>query len=112
MAGSVQSLIQPRYIALDTSTYVNLLRQQTDRVVKDIFQFLNTGLIIPYVCFEHILELLQYNNQKIRAMRLDFFREFRLIGSPKLYPSPPWRNSPLCGSYQDDQLLDLVLTPE
>jgi hypothetical protein len=46
---------------------------------------------------------LQYDNQKIREQRLDFFAEFSLIGFPKHFPSPPWRNSPICGSYQDVQ---------
>ena len=29
------SAFQPKYVALDTSTYINLLRRQTDVEVKD-----------------------------------------------------------------------------
>jgi hypothetical protein len=104
---TARSTLRPKYVALDTSTWVKLLKHRTDPEVRDIVEVLNTGHIIPYVCFEHVLELLQYDNQKLREQRLDFLGEFRLIGFPKLFLSPPWRNSPLCGSYLDVQEFEI-----
>jgi len=96
-------MVRPKYIALDTGTWAKLLRQRTASETKDIIDVLNAGTLIPYVCFEHVLELLQYDNRQVREQRLDFFPQFRLIGFPRHFPSPPWRNSPLCGSYLDVQ---------
>jgi hypothetical protein len=107
MSSTSPSLTRPKYVALDTAAWVKLLKHRSDPVVNNIIEVLNTGKIIPYVCFEHVLELLQYDNQTIREERLEFFNQFKLIGFPKLFPSPPWRNSPLCGSYQDVQEFEI-----
>jgi hypothetical protein len=103
MNGTSQSMIQAKYVALDTSMWIDLFKRRTDPEIKDIIDILNSGKIIPYVSFEHILELLQYDDQKIREQRLDFFGMLSLISFPTHFPSPPWRNSPLCASYQDVQ---------
>jgi hypothetical protein len=96
-------MIQPKYVAFDTSMWIDLFRRRTDPEIKDLIDILNSGRIIPYVSFEHILELLQYDDQKIREQQLDFFGTLSLISFPTHFPSPRWRNSPLCASYQDVQ---------
>jgi hypothetical protein len=97
-----QSIIQPRYVALDTSTWIDLIKHRNDPEAKDILTVLNSGQIIPYVSFEHVLELVQQSDQNVRLEQLDFFREIKLVGFPKPISFPAsWRNSPLCGSYQD-----------
>lgn len=101
------SAFQPKYVALDTSTYINLLRRQTDVEVKDTLDALNSGQIVPYVTFDYVLELLQGHDQKSRLDQLDFFEKFNLVAYPKHFPSPPWRNSPLCASYLDVQEFEI-----
>jgi hypothetical protein len=101
------SAFQPKYVALDTSTYINLLRRQTDVEVKDTLDALNSGQIVPYVTFDYVLELLQGHDQKSRFDQLDFFEKFNLVAYPKHFPSPPWRNSPLCASYLDVQEFEI-----
>ena len=97
-------MIQPKYVALDTSTSIDLFNHQSDRVVKDILDVLNSGRIVVYVSFEHVLELVQHSDQNVRLEQLDFFRVINLVGFPKPVSFPAtWRNSPLCGSYQDVQ---------
>jgi hypothetical protein len=103
MSGAAPSTIRPKYVALDTSTWINLFKRRTDPEVKDILDALNSGQIIPYVCYDHVLELLQYDDQSIREHQLDFFGEIQLVGFPNHFPSPPWRNSPICASYLDVQ---------
>src|SRR5258708_39640743 len=100
-------MLQPKYVALDTSTYINLLKRQTDVEVKDTLDTLNSGQIVPYVTFEYVLELLQGHDQKSRLDQLDFFEKFNLIAYPKHFPSPPWRNSPICASYLDVQEFEI-----
>jgi hypothetical protein len=99
--------LQPKYVALDTSTYLNLLKRQTDPQVKDTLDALNSGQIVPYVTFDHVLELLQGDDQKSRLDQLDFFEKFNLIAYPKHFPSPPWRNSTICASYLDLQEFEI-----
>jgi hypothetical protein len=104
MSGPFQLLIKPQYVALDTSTWIELFKHRNDQEVKDIVDLLTSGSIIPYVSFEHVLELLQHSNQDVRLEQLDFFREIKLIACPKPISFPaPWRNSPICGSYMDVQ---------
>lgn len=63
---------------------------------------------------------MQHSDQNVRLEQVDFFRVIKLVGFPKPISFPaPWRNSPLCGSYQDVQeseisvlLQDLTLTLE
>jgi hypothetical protein len=101
------SLLLPRYVGLDTSTYINLLKREGDAEVKDTIDVLNSGQIVPYITFEHILELLQGHDQASRLGQLDFFEKFNLVAYPKHFPCPPWRNSPLCASYLDVQELEI-----
>jgi hypothetical protein len=97
-------MLQPHYIALDTSTWIELFKHRTDPEVKDILDVLNSGQIIVYVSFEHVLELEQHSDQNVRLEQLDFFQTLKHVGCPKPISFPaPWRNSPLCGSYQDVQ---------
>jgi hypothetical protein len=104
MTSSFQSVLQPKYVALDTSTWIELYKHRNDQEAKDILDVINSGQIIVYVSFEHFLELVQHSDQNVRLEQLDFFRTVRLVGSPKPISFPaPWRNSPLCGSYQDVQ---------
>ena len=114
MSGAAPSTIRPKYVALDTSTWINLFKRRTDPEVKDILDALNSGQIIPYVCYDHVLELLQYDDQSIREQQLDFFGEIQLVGFPDHFPSPPWRNSPICASYldvQESEISALLETP-
>jgi hypothetical protein len=98
------SMLQPKYVALDTGTWIQLFKHRNDQVAKDILDVLNSGRIVVYVSFEHVIELLQHSDQTVRLEQLDFFRTIKHIGSPKPISFPaPWRNSPLCGSYQDVQ---------
>ena len=101
------SVLQPKYVALDTSSYINLLKRQTEVEVKDILDALNSGQIVPYVTFDYVSELLQGHDQKSRLDQLDFFEKFNLIAYPKHFPFPPWRNSPICASYLDVQELEI-----
>ncbi len=104
MNGTSQSMIRPRYVAMDTSTWIDLFKRRNDPEAKDILTVLNSGQIIPYISFEHVLELVQHSDQNVRLEQLDFFRAIKLVGFPKPISFPaPWRNSPLCGSYQDVQ---------
>ena len=97
-------MFQPKYVALDTSTWINLFKYRNKQEAKDVITVLNSGQIIPYVSFEHVLELVQHSDQTVRLEQLDFFRVINHVGSPKPISFPaPWRNSPLCGSYQDVQ---------
>jgi hypothetical protein len=81
-----------------------LFKRRNDPEAKEIITVLNSGQIIPYVSFEHVLELVQHSDQNTRLEQLDFFRVINHVGSPKPISFPaPWRNSPLCGSYQDVQ---------
>lgn len=101
------SALQPKYVALDTSTYINLFKRQTEGEVKDILDALNSGQIVPYVTFDYVLELLQGHDEKSRLDQLDFFEKFNLVAYPKHFPSPPWRNSPVCASYLDVQEFEI-----
>ena len=83
---STKSTIRPKYVALDTSTWINLFKRRTNPEAKDILDALNSGQIIPYVCYDHVLELLQYDDQKTRQEQLDFFGELQLVG----FPCPIW----------------------
>jgi hypothetical protein len=104
MSSTAHTVLQPKYVALDTSTWINLFKHQADPVVKDILDVLNSGKIVVYVSFEHVLELVAHSDQNVRLQQLDFFRVIKLVGHPKPVSFPaPWRNSPLCGSYQDVQ---------
>jgi hypothetical protein len=104
MSTTSASVFQPRYVALDTSTWIDLFKHQNEQEAKDIISILNSGQIVPYVSFEHVLELMQHSDQTVRSQQLDFFRVINYVGSPKAISFPaPWRNSPLCGSYQDVQ---------
>lgn len=104
MSSIFPSVVQPKYVALDTSTWINLFKHRNDSEAKEIIAVLNSGQIIPYVSFEHVLELVQHSDQNTRLEQLDFFRVINHVGSPKPISFPaPWRNSPLCGSYQDVQ---------
>lgn len=104
MSSIAQTMLRPKYLALDTSTWINLFRHQADPVVKDILDVLNSGQVIVYLSFEHVIELVAHSAKNVRLQQLDFFRLIKLIGSPKPISFPaPWRNSPLCGSYQDVQ---------
>jgi hypothetical protein len=104
MNSTAQTMLRPKYVALDTSTWINLFKHQADPVVKDILDALNSGKIVVYVSFEHVLELVAHSDQSVRLQQLDFFRVIKLVGHPKPVSFPvPWRNSPLCGSYQDVQ---------
>jgi hypothetical protein len=97
-------MLRPKYVALDTSTWINFFKHQADPVVKDILDVLNSGKIVVYVSFEHVLELVAHSDQSVRLQQLDFFRVIKLVGHPKPVSFPIlWRNSPLCGSYQDVQ---------
>jgi len=97
-------MLQPKYVALDTSTWIDLFKRQADPIVKDILDVLNSGQIVVYASFEHVLELVAHSDQSVRLEQLDFFRLVKLIGSPKPISFPaPWRNSPPCGSYGDVQ---------
>jgi hypothetical protein len=53
------SALQPKYVALDTSTYINLFKRQTEVEVKDTLDALNSGQVVPYVTFDYVLELLR-----------------------------------------------------
>src|ERR1700745_3802244 len=102
MNGASPFMLRPKYVALDTSTWINLFKRQVDPAVKDILDVLTSGKIVVYVSFEHVLELVARSDQSVRLEQLDFFRLVKLIGCPKPISFPaPWRNSPLCGSYQD-----------
>jgi len=96
--------LQPKYVALDTSTWIDLFKHRAGPIVKDILDVLNSGQIVVYASFEHVLELVAHSDQSVRLEQLDFFRLVKLIGSPKPISFPaPWRNSPPCGSYGDVQ---------
>jgi len=104
MNGSSPSTIQPKYVALDTATWIDLFKRRTNQEVKDIINTLNSGRIVCYISLEHVWELLQHSVQKVREEQLDFFRLIDHVGFPKPISFPaPWRNSPLCGSYLDLQ---------
>jgi hypothetical protein len=60
------SIISQKYVALDTSTWIDLFRRREDPESKDVIAALNSGRIIPYVTFDHVLELLQHDDQKTR----------------------------------------------
>src|SRR5271165_6756796 len=64
MNGSSPSTIQPKYVALDTATWIDLFKHRTNQEVKDIINTLNSGRIVCYISFEHIWELLQHSVQK------------------------------------------------
>jgi hypothetical protein len=51
MNGISQSMIRPKYVALDTSMWIHLFKRRTDPEIKDIIDILNSGEIIPYVSF-------------------------------------------------------------
>ena len=91
MTSSFQSVLQPKYVALDTSTWIELYKHRNDQKAKDILDVINSGQIIVYVSFEHFLELVQHSDQNVRLEQLDFFRAVRLVGSPKPISFPgPW----------------------
>ena len=97
-------MIQPKYLALDTSTWINLFKRRTDPEIEDIIDILNSGQVIPYVSFECVLELLQYDDQRVRLEQLEFFAFMKHMSFPKPVSFPaPWRNSPVCGSFLDVQ---------
>jgi hypothetical protein len=74
MTSSFQSVLQPKYVALDTSTWIELYKHRNDQKAKDILDVINSGQIIVYVSFEHFLELVQHSDQNVRLEQLDFFR--------------------------------------
>jgi hypothetical protein len=91
-------MIQPKYVVFDTSTWIELFKHRTDPEAKDILDVLNSGQIVVFVSFEHVLELVQHSVPQVRLEQLDFFRMIKLVGFPKPISFPaPWRNSPLCG---------------
>jgi hypothetical protein len=92
-----------KYVALDTSTWIDLFRRRADPESKDVVAALNSGQIVPYVTSDHVLELLQYGDEKTRMGQLEFFGELQLVGYPEHFPKPPWKNSPICASYLDVQ---------
>lgn len=89
---------------------VDELLMKAARQVSEFLAYLdalNSKQIVPYVTFDHVLELLQGDDQKSRMDQLDFFEKFNLIAYPKHFPSPPWRNSPICASYLDMQEFEI-----
>jgi hypothetical protein len=105
--------LRPKYVSLDTSTWIGLFKHRTDPEVKDILDVLNSGQIICFVSFEHVLELVQYSVLQVRLEQLEFFELIKLISFPKPISFPaPWRNSPLCGSYLDLQESEISLLLE
>jgi hypothetical protein len=90
MSSTAHTVLQPKYVALDTSTWINLFKHQADPVVKDILDVLNSGKIVVYVSFEHVLELVAHSDQNVRLQQLDFFRVIKLVGHPKpvSFPAP------------------------
>jgi len=83
MNSSFLSTIRPKYVALDTSTWINLFKRRTDPDAKDVIDALNSGEIIPYVSFEHVLELVQHSDQNVRLEQLDFSRVIQTCRLPK-----------------------------
>lgn len=82
--------LQPKYVALDTSTWIDLFKRQADPIVKDILDVLNSGQIVVYASFEHVLELVAHSDQSVRLEQLDFFRLVNLIDSPKPISRVMW----------------------
>jgi hypothetical protein len=82
-------VVLPKYVALDTSNWINLFKHRNNSESKDVIAALNSGQIVPYVCHDHVLELLQGDDEKTRMEQLEFFAELRLLGYPKHFPSPP-----------------------
>jgi hypothetical protein len=90
-----------------------LCKRRSDPEVKDIVDVLNDGIIIPYVSFEHVLELLQPSDRKTRNEQMDFFRVLRHISFPKPISFPsPLKNSPICGSILDLQESEISILLE
>jgi hypothetical protein len=96
-------VVQPKYVALDTSSWINLFKRRNNSESKDVIAALNSGQIVPYICYDYVLELLQGDDEKTRMQQLEFFAELQLLGYPEHFPSPPWKNSPICASYLDVQ---------
>ena len=96
-------MLQPKYVALDTSSWINLFKRRNNSESKDVIAALNSGQIVPYICYDYVLELLQGDDEKSRMQQLEFFAEIQLLGYPEHFPSPPWKSSPICASYLDVQ---------
>jgi len=103
MSGTSKSTICPKYVALDTSSWIDLFKRKADPESKDVIAALNSTQIVPYLTFDHVLELLQGDDEKTRMEQLEFFVELQLVGYPDHFPDPPWKNSPICASYLDVQ---------
>jgi hypothetical protein len=99
----MSSRLQPNYVALDTSTWIDLFRRRGDRESKDVIAALNSGQLVPYVTSDHVLELLQDEDDKSRMEQLEFFGRLQLVAYPEHFPLPPWGKSPICASYLDVQ---------
>ena len=97
------TLFSQKYVAIDTSTWIDLFRRRDDQESKDVIAALNSGQIVPYVTFDHVVALLQAEDEKSRMEQLEFFGQLQLVAYPEHFPSPPWRRSPICASYLDVQ---------
>jgi hypothetical protein len=94
-------LVRPKYVSLDTASWVKLIRDLALPEVQRILVILRSGDLIPYITFEHVLELFQVDTQKQREERLKFFRNLELVATPKIFSDPPWAKTPVCTSCMD-----------
>lgn len=96
-------LHQPIYIALDTSTYIDLAKDRHATTAKAILSILNDGFLIPYVTSAHLRELLVASTTREERRRiLSVLAGLKHVAYPEPYrfPRAP-AETPRCGATLD-----------
>jgi hypothetical protein len=74
------SLLLPKIIALDSSTWGHLARDAPkNSEAKKVIEFLSDGTIVPFLSGHHILELTQHASEEVRRSRIDLICSLRFV---------------------------------
>lgn len=77
-------MLQPLLVSIDTASWGRLARASySDQWVKRIFEFFNSGKIIPFLTSSHLEELAHHENDAVVAQRIDCIRRIPHIAFPK-----------------------------
>jgi hypothetical protein len=84
------SLIQPILLSLDSSTLGNLARDRgSNREADRVTELLNSGIVLPFLSFHHLLELNQHANASIRDRRTRYLESLKLVAFHKTSDESP-----------------------
>lgn len=81
-------LLQPKLVALDTSTWGNLARDaDRDPAARRVLDLFGEGTVVPFLTYHHIEELFAHANARVRQSRAQLLRSLPWVAFMRL-PAP------------------------